>query len=921
MSAKTDQTSLFTEDDITGPVTCLGLTFKTDSERREYFREELRKKLPELKTIEGFPIGSDEDIIALSDPPYYTFCPNPWLNDFIHYWDNGDNNKIDNKEPFTADVSEGKNEPIYSAHTYHTKVPYKAIMRYILHYTDPGDVILDGFAGTGMVGVAANMCGVDNALKELGYLVDGSRIIDNNKNIISTKGSRKVILNDLSPAATLISKHYNTPIQKEKLLNDFEEIINKVEKEIGWVYKTKHTVGSNKLYGRINYVIWSDVYTCPNCTKDIIFYKEAVDQEGNKVKDDFNCKNCGINLSKNNLERVFETKFDEVLQVNVKHAKQIPVKINYIYNNKYFTKELDDVDLDLINSINDYKITSEIPLNAIPDGLNTSQPMNSHGITHVHQFYFKRALIVLSKLYGEVNQRKNNASMKLILQSIVGTLVSKLVRYNMGNRGNGVLNGTLYVASMVAEPDVLKVLKGKLRDLTKVLFVENYNVISGVQSTNSLQLNENSVDYIFTDPPFGANINYSELNYIWESWINLHTNTKNEAIINSKQEKGIVEYQRLLESCFKKYYEVLKSGKWMTVEFSNSKASIWNAIREAIEKAGFVIANVSALDKKQGSFKAVTTTTAVKQDLVITAYKPLQENIEKMRNHQNTPESAWVFITQHLSKLPVVMDNNENLGMIVERTPRILFDRMIAYHVQNGLPVPISSAEFQNVLAEKFSMRDGMVFLDEQVIGYDKKKISKKEFIQMSWLITDETSAIEWIRQQLLNKPQTRQDLHPNFMKEIQHIAKHEILPELDALLEQNFLIYEGKEEVPSQIHGYLSSNYKDLRGLQKTDSKLKEKAKNRWYVPDPNKQADLERLREKSLLREFDSYKTEIEGNKKKLKQFRTEAIRTGFKKAWSEKDYEAIVNIGERLPEKVLQEDDKLLMYFDNAQIRLGV
>ncbi|WP_338059331.1 DNA methyltransferase [Bacillus coahuilensis] len=318
--------------------------------------------------------------------------------------------------------------------------------------------------------------------------------------------------------------------------------------------------------------------------------------------------------------------------------------------------------------------------------------------------------------------------MKLILQSIVGTLVSKLVRYNMGNRGNGVLNGTLYVASMVAEPDVLKVLKGKLRDLTKVLFVENYNVISGVQSTNSLQLNENSVDYIFTDPPFGANINYSELNYIWESWINLHTNTKNEAIINSKQEKGIVEYQRLLESCFKKYYEVLKSGKWMTVEFSNSKASIWNAIREAIEKAGFVIANVSALDKKQGSFKAVTTTTAVKQDLVITAYKPLQENIEKMRNHQNTPESAWVFITQHLSKLPVVMDNNESLGMIVERTPRILFDRMIAYHVQNGLPVPISSAEFQNVLAEKFSMRDGMVFLDEQVIGYDKKKSQKRVY-------------------------------------------------------------------------------------------------------------------------------------------------------------------------------------------------
>lgn len=66
-----------------GPVTCFGMTFANDSERREYFREELRKKLPELKKIEGFPIGEDEDIINLSDPPYYTACPNPWLNDFV----------------------------------------------------------------------------------------------------------------------------------------------------------------------------------------------------------------------------------------------------------------------------------------------------------------------------------------------------------------------------------------------------------------------------------------------------------------------------------------------------------------------------------------------------------------------------------------------------------------------------------------------------------------------------------------------------------------------------------------------------------------------------------------------------------------------------------------------------------------------
>jgi DNA modification methylase len=142
---------------------CLGKEFNTDEERRAYYREELRKQLPELKKIEGFPIGEDDDIINLSDPPYYTACPNPWLNDFIAEWEQEKGNIKSRKkdfhvdEPYASDVSEGKNNPIYNAHSYHTKVPHPAIMRYILHYTQPGDIVLDGFAGTGMTGVAANL--------------------------------------------------------------------------------------------------------------------------------------------------------------------------------------------------------------------------------------------------------------------------------------------------------------------------------------------------------------------------------------------------------------------------------------------------------------------------------------------------------------------------------------------------------------------------------------------------------------------------------------------------------------------------------------------------------------------------------------------------------------------------------------------
>ena len=149
-----------------GPVTCLGTTFDNDEARRAYFTEELRKKLqdPEFRKIEGFPIGSDEDILNLSDPPYYTACPNPWIASFIAEWEaqKSDSTGPYHCEPFATDVSEGKNDPVYNACTYHTKVPHKAIMRYILHYTKPGDIVFDGFCGTGMAGIAAKMCGSKN---------------------------------------------------------------------------------------------------------------------------------------------------------------------------------------------------------------------------------------------------------------------------------------------------------------------------------------------------------------------------------------------------------------------------------------------------------------------------------------------------------------------------------------------------------------------------------------------------------------------------------------------------------------------------------------------------------------------------------------------------------------------------------------
>ena len=113
--------------------------------------------------VECFPLGDETSIQEMSLPPYYTACPNPFLKQIVDLWESKsskkDKDKIYHREPFAADITEGKQDKIYKIHSYHTKVPPRAIVRYILHYTEPGDIVLDAFCGSGMTGVAAQLCG------------------------------------------------------------------------------------------------------------------------------------------------------------------------------------------------------------------------------------------------------------------------------------------------------------------------------------------------------------------------------------------------------------------------------------------------------------------------------------------------------------------------------------------------------------------------------------------------------------------------------------------------------------------------------------------------------------------------------------------------------------------------------------------
>jgi len=432
----------------------------------------------------------------------------------------------------------------------------------------------------------------------------------------------------------------------------------------------------------------------------------------------------------------------------------------------------------------------------------------------------------------------------------------------------------------------------------------------------SIPVAANSIDYIFTDPPFGHNFAYAELNFIVEAWHRVFTNTSQEAIVSPHQRKGVLEYQDLMRCCFEEYQRVLKPGRWMTVVFSNSSNAVWRAIQEAMGTAGFVVADVRTLDKQQGSFNQVHG-VSVKQDLVISAYKPTAALAQRFSLGTVTVDAVWAFVSEHLRNVPVFVSRTGEADVISERTPQMLHDRMIAFFVQRRVAVPVSGPDLFAGLDARYPRRDGMYFLSDQVTEYDRKRTTVSELRQMELFVSDEATAVQWVRQQLERKPQTFQELQPQFMQQIQAWAKHERTIELKEILALNFFCYDGNGLVPNQIHSYLSSNFKELRNLDKSDPVLRAKAEDRWYVPDPTKEGDLEKLRLRTLLKEFEDYRT---SSSRKLKQFRTEAVRAGFKHCYDSQDYQTIVDVAEKLPEQVIQEDEKLLMYYDVATMRLG-
>jgi DNA modification methylase/DNA-directed RNA polymerase subunit RPC12/RpoP len=817
----------------------------------------LEELLDEVRDIDGFPIADDQDILKLSDPPYYTACPNPYINYFIEEHGTLYDPETDDYErkPFVGDVSEGKTDPVYMAHTYHTKVPHKAIEKFIEHYTEENDIIFDGFCGSGMTGVAT-------------------------QNL-----NRNIILSDLAPAATFISYNFN-----KKSANNIQkladQIIEKTYDECKWLYETTPSEESNQLSltdevekGEIQYIIWSDVYKCQYCDEEYIFWNEAVNNDTETVKKSFKCPHCNALIKKNNSDPIIETKFDSALGKEIKQKKQVPVYIDYKYNGNRFNKKPDNKDLDLIKKIQSKEIPFWFPIKKMPIGDEAKRNIK-HGLTHVHHYFTKRNLWVLSELFNNIEKENLNTnqknSLKLYFTSIIQR-ASKLFRWNKNQAGP--LTGTLYVASMFFETSIFGLLRNKSH-LFNSININNHNYLQTTQSiTDFNKINSNSIDYIFTDPPFGANLMYSDLNYIWESWLNAITNNETEAIVNKSQNKELEEYTNLMTDGFKEMYKMLKPNRWMTVVFHNSKAKVWNAIQESITRAGFIIAQVSTLDKKQGSFKQVTSAGAVKNDLVINAYKPKKEFEDKFLKNAGEGLEAD-FVKEQLKHLPVEAN--------IERTEQMLYSKMLAHYVENGFKIKYDANNFYKLLHDNFVELDGYWFLEDQAEEYSEWKSSLKlDEIQdikkgnQVLFVVDEKSALTWINN-FLDEPKEYGDIYTSY----EQIATQtdDKIPELRELLDQNFILEDGKYRRPKTRKERESIEKSRTKNLEKAWKKLLDRAKN----------------------------------GSRKIKNIRKEALIHGFTKCYQQENYEDIVTVADRLYKSTLESSGDILDFVDIARMK---
>ena len=798
--------------------------------------EKIKEDLEKMKDIEGFPLGDTEDILELSEPPYFTAYPNPYIKDFIEYFGTPYDEETDEYEilPFSKNQSYGRTDKVYNIHFYHTKVPPQSINSYIQHYTNPGDIIVDFFSGSGMTGVS------------------------------SLRLDRHPILLDLSPFASFISYNNCNDLDLIKFKKFAFDVYDSVFEDYSYLYSID---GDNE--HQRNFTVWSQIQTCPFCHKDYIFFNAE------SKRNEIICPNCNVALKKNKLKCKLDDNDKSIF---------VPVEIHYINKNKREAIPINEYEQKILYELESliipYRYPTEKMLFKGEKWGDTWRSGVHQGFSNVNDFFTKRNLLVISAFFDKIDKYSIENMYKTKLKYAITAAMVRLTVLNRympsHNRHVGPLSGTLYVPKLFAEINPFKNIKEKINAIINADYEYKNNklIISNQSATILSNIPDNSVDYIFIDPPFGENLMYSEINFILESWIKIFTANKDEIIINSSQNKGESEYFDLMFSSLKEGFRILKPNRWITLEFHNSKASIWRIIQESLIKSGFIIAQVVTLDKQKGTTKQLSYDGTVQNDLMINAYKPDNE----FRNNfikKTGLNMELNFLKMQLNKLPI--------KFVIERSHKMLYSQLLAQYIQNSFEIKMDAADFYNLLNLNFIERDGYWFTQEQVEIFDKEfnlmeKIDDEYLNQTILGIDSEKTAIIWLFN-FLKKPKDFTEIHKEYLKNL--MVSDDEIPELKSILNDNFIIENGLYRLPS-----------DFEREQKEES------------------------RNKKLQKIFNEIVDSARSSKKKITEIRKEALLFGLIKLYDEKDVDTVKLLGERIDTKIIESDEDILAIINWAK-----
>jgi 16S rRNA G966 N2-methylase RsmD/DNA-directed RNA polymerase subunit RPC12/RpoP len=469
--------------------------------------------------------------------------------------------------PTDISIPGTRNSALYTAHSYHTKVPPEAIVPFIEHFTRPGDLVLDLFCGSGMTGVAASMTG------------------------------RNAILNDLSPAAAHLAWNHTNPCDPEKLGNAFKEIEKKVGGIISDLYSTTDTDGNQ---GLIHWTMWSTRHKCLDCKKKFALW-DAVDRESGRMGTTIACPCCGAILKRKNLTTI------DSIPVWISYKSKSGTRLEKAADKKDIKKALSFTRADIANWY------PSVPLG--PDReMYIRCALHLKGINEVVDFYTARNLKALAVIWSAIEEMKDQRLRAALMFAFTNTSWhgTRMRRFN-ARGGQRPLTGTLYIPQLSSEVNVLEVMRNKIAQLKRyyLAFIPKSkqapSIING-SATALTELANESIDYVFTDPPFGSNLFYADCNLIWESWLGRITDPTNEAVVNSSLDvaaggKTLATYEHLMTLSLQQIVRVLKPGGWATIVFHNTDGEVWTALHNAAISAGFEFHEASSLDRKQQSHK------------------------------------------------------------------------------------------------------------------------------------------------------------------------------------------------------------------------------------------------------------------------------------------------------------------------------